>query len=133
MSLEDMEFDKLIREMLTWSKEKEAEKLRRGSIISVPDEERHRAVGAVISGLIRAAKEAGAEYEIDYGGPSSKRAGVSITARKINFISPYGFGFLAAVADNFEIYPLTDGNLRLDAMFYHLRREIQIRNGDYDQ
>lgn len=126
MNQEDKEFGELVSKMLSWSAEVDRMELDGSHVVSVPDRERHYTVSAVIAGLIRAAEEAGAEYETDYEGLLSRRAFVSVTAERIDFLSPFGFALLAGAADNFEIYPLTDGTLKLDATFYHLQTKFQI-------
>lgn len=64
------------------------------------------------------------EFECEMNKPVTSSAYISLTGKKFSLDDTRWIARVGSLANNMEIYPLTDGRVRMTFMFYGLTEEI---------
>lgn len=89
---------------------------------------------AVVFNIIKKIIKPKANTDVSYllNEPYLTTGSVSITSRNIIITNPQIFAKLLRIADNFEAYPLTNGNVQMNFGFNGLVEPTKYQKGDND-
>lgn len=77
----------------------------------------------VLKYLVKGTKGASVSYELHE--PFKSMGSVSVVGKNLVFRKPEWFMKAVELADNFEVYPKTDGTLQMDFTFHGLTKPIE--------